>query len=98
MREQPVEASQRDYSLASWLLRTRHASRESSCQVGQRSLLMHCSCHHTAHTTASVPCSLLYLQTLVLSCASDHYLNYQAVCCNFKQACRYGSLAFVNSA
>ncbi len=33
MREQLlVEASQRDYSLASWLLRTLHASRESSCQ------------------------------------------------------------------
>jgi len=38
MREQLVKASQRDYSLASWLLRTRHASRESSCQVGQCSV------------------------------------------------------------
>ncbi len=38
MREQLVEASQRDYNLASWLLRVQHASRESSCQAGQRSV------------------------------------------------------------
>ncbi len=99
MREQLVEASQRDYSLASWLLRIRHASRESSCQVRQCSVTSPTDallCHHAAHTTASVPCSLQYLQALVLSCASDHYLDYQAICCKLNKLA--DSLAFVNSA
>lgn len=62
MREQLlVEASQRDYSLASWLLRTLHASRESSCQPTSNgkqgpALLL----HFVAHTAASVPCNYMF--------------------------------------